>query len=201
MADSITTPAVGTEPVTPAATPEPKSVVLKEGEKVFNQTQIDDIVKGRLADDRKGRQVDAEAKYETSQTSLTKAQTELEVLKNAGTDAEATNKALQGTYDELLKLIPDTAKPLVPAHGSLSERLSFINTNRDTFFPKPVAPVEPAATAAPAAEPTAPPPNAAGAASPAPATPSPLPGGYATEMEFQNADPHGYIAWEKKQMT
>lgn len=172
----------------PKGDQEPKTVTLKPGEKIYTQEQLDAAFKSRFAQVK-------EADEQAFNEKLKGVTTELETLKRAGADKETADKALNSTHEQLIKLVPEDMRDLIPTHGSKSEQLEWIIKNQARLI-KPVQGEAPPPTPKPSAEGKPIPP----AAAPQSAKLQ-IPQQYSSMAEWQMNDPAGCSAAIKASKT
>ena len=175
-------------PIEGEGTPTP----AKDGDKVFTQAQVDDIVQGRVA-----RAQDKFKDYDALKTKVS----EYDSLKEKNNSLELDNTkykdSIQGTYDTALEAISEDKRSLIPDEYNLLAKLNYISTNKAILMPevKPVVDGEGET-------------NQDGTPK-KPVTPSKedknkgegglFGGKYKTELEYANADSEGYLKWRKGQ--
>jgi hypothetical protein len=78
----------------------------------------------------------AEEAKQAAETALAEAKTQLKTLEAASATVDQSNAVLKETFDAICAGMSDDAKALVPEHGTLAERIKYINKNAVVFFPK-----------------------------------------------------------------
>jgi hypothetical protein len=155
--------------------------------KHFTETQVEQIVKERLARDREARKEDAVTKAEAAEAARVKAEEQLkeaaakiEALQGTSATAEEITKKVESSWQTIEAAIPDELKKLVPTKLSPADKIEYISQNHGVFFPTSVAkPNTPAA------------PNVQGHV-----TPKGEWGGFQSEQEFAARDSKGYLRWK-----
>lgn len=127
MSDTIYYDKDGT--VIPGPKPEEGKPAPKDGDKTFSQTQVDDIVKGRVArEQEKFKDYDALKTKSGEYDSLKQKHDSLESENNKYKDS------IQGTYDTALEGIPEDKRSLIPDEYNLLAKLNYINTNKTSLM-------------------------------------------------------------------
>lgn len=149
------------------------------GEKVFTQSQLEEILKGRLKkyedyDNLKAFKETAEREKMSELDVLKQDIDRLTPLAKRAEEAEATIATL---LEKQLSTIPDNMKKLIPSTFSPIEKLRYIEENADVFtVALPNMPRDP--------NPRSPKAGLYG-------------GKYASLEEFASKDPRGYSSWRK----
>lgn len=144
-------------------------------EKTFTQTDINEIVAGRLKKER-----EKYADYDNLKTSVG----ELQEYKTKYTELEKSSKvnedALKEVFEGFTSELDDEKKALIPEQLNLVDKIKYINKNRKTFSIRPVIQTPP------------PEDKSKGEAG--------LYGGkYKDIQEWASKDPQGYLTWRKGQ--
>jgi predicted DNA-binding antitoxin AbrB/MazE fold protein len=175
---------------------EPKTVTLKDGEKVYTQAELDKMFAERADRATKAAEESAQKKIAEMEGKLTAANAQADALKKTSVSVEEANKALEETYKGITDGMDDKLKGLIPEALPIAERIKHINKNREVFFPKPAAPGTP-----PAITPIVPNANGEPNTPPVATTKTPLPAQYGTVAEFQIKDPRGFAKWREDNRT
>lgn len=168
MSDTVTTPGNAEAPAV----------------KTFTQEQLDQIVKERLARDREARGTDAEKKAEqlaqaaeTAKAELGKATERLKALEGTSATVEEINKKLEDSWKTIEAGIPDDKRKLISPKLSVADKIEYFSQNHGVFFPD---------ASVPKIETPAPKPVNDGGG-------DPKFNGHATELEYAQRDPRGYL--------
>lgn len=154
--------------------------------KHFTESQVEQIVKERLARDREARKEDAATKAEAAEAAKAKAEEQLkeatakiETLQGTSATAEEIAKKIEASWVTIEAAIPDELKKLVPAKLSPADKIEYISQNHGVFFPSTPKPNTP---------------NAPLVSGHVPASGDF--GGFTSEQEFAQRKPQEFIKWK-----
>lgn len=154
------------------------------GEKVFTQSELNEIIKQRLSkygdyDELRNYKQQAEEARLTEVERLTKKVDEYKPFKEVATRQQAI---LDEMLQQELETVPEEYLGLIPENFDTLSKLSYIRKNKGVFTksntPPPNIPVEPSRT---------------------PTKPGLYGGKYESLVDFQAKDPAGYKQWRKSQ--
>lgn len=115
---------------------EGKPGVFKDasGNQFLDQKLADNLITQRIGEEKAKIEAKSGEAIAKAEQALTESKAKIATLETAGASAEGANKALEETFAVITSGMSDDAKALIPEHGTIADKIKFINKNAKVFF-------------------------------------------------------------------